>query len=153
MVASNDNLNEGQIEGDAEGQPLDSGLKPNQERAIIALLNEPTIKRAAESAGVGEKTIYRWMGDATFSKAYRKARREAFSHAISLTNHYAPHAVNTLVKVMSDSSAGHAARVSAASAMLRFGREGIELDDLAARVEALEAASAKAEQKEKSWRR
>ena len=50
--------------------------------------------------------------------------------------------MNTLVKVMSDTGAGHSARVSAATALLKFGREGIELDDLAARVEALERASA-----------
>ncbi len=42
-------------------------------------------------------------------------------------------------------------KVAAATAILRFGREGIELDDLAARVEALEQA---APQREKSprWR-
>jgi hypothetical protein len=132
---------------------LNSGLAPNQERAIIALLNEPTIKQAAEATGVGERTLYRWMDEPKFSKAYHKARREAFSHAIALTNRYAPHAVNTLVKVMSDAGAGHAAKVSAAVALLRFGREGIELDDLASRVEALEAASAKSEQNAARWTR
>ena len=41
-------------------------------------------------------------------------------------------------KVLSDPAAPHAAKVSAATAVLRFGREGIELDDVAARVEELE---------------
>ena len=41
---------------------------------------------------------------------------------------------------MSDPQAPYTARVSAATAMLRFGREGIEMDDLALRIEALERA-------------
>jgi len=45
--------------------------------------------------------------------------------------------------------APHHAKVSAATNLLRFGREGIELDDLAARVEALERS---APQREKAAR-
>src|SRR5688572_1397483 len=99
---------------------LNADLEANQERAIIALLNEPTIQKAAEAAGVGERTLYRWLEDPTFARVHRKTRREAFSHAIALTSRYAPHAVNTLVKVMSDSTASHNARVGAATALLRF---------------------------------
>ena len=78
------------------------------------------------------------MDDPDFSRAYRKARREAFGQAIALTQRYAPLAVNTLAKVMTDEDAPASAKVAAATTLLRFGREGLELDDLAARVEALE---------------
>ncbi len=44
----------------------------------------------------------------------------------------------TLAKVMIDTTAPHAARVSAASSLLRFSREAIELDDLAVRLEDIE---------------
>src|SRR5512134_198746 len=122
MVARNDNLEERRGDADdAEGE-LSAGLSAPQERAIIALLNEPTIQKAAEAAGVGERTLHRWLDDPAFSKVYRRTRREAFSHAIALTNRYAPHAVNTLVKVMSDTAASHNARVSAATALLKLGR-------------------------------
>jgi hypothetical protein len=57
-----------------------------------------------------------------------------------LTQKYAPVAVATLVKVMQDQTVPPAAKVNAAAVLLRFGREGIELDDLAERVEALERA-------------
>ena len=53
---------------------------------------------------------------------------------------------------MADESAPTSSKVSAATAILRFGREGIELDDLAARVEALEAhAVANASNAPRSW--
>ncbi len=68
------------------------------------------------------------------------AGREQFGHAIALMQRYAPLAVNTLAKVITDADAPASAKVAAATTRLRFGREGVELDDLAARVEALEAA-------------
>jgi hypothetical protein len=126
------------------------GLTPSQEKAIIALLAEPSLSRAAQACGVGERTLYRWLREGPFKTAYRTARREAFSHAIALTQRYAPLAVQTLAKVMADDNAPHTARVQAATAMLRFGRDGIELDDLQERLEALEAQMAPAEEQRRS---
>ena len=113
-------------------------LTPKQEQAIVALINEPSIEKAATRVGVGERTLYRWLSDPLFSSAYRSARREAFSQAIGLTQKYAPLAVNQLAKMVHDPSTPATARVTAAVALLRFSRESIELDDLAGRIEALE---------------
>ncbi len=120
-----------------------------QEGAIVALLNEQTVARAAKAARVGERTLYRWLREPAFSRAYRQARRDAFGQAIALTQRYAPLAVNTLAQVMMDAHAPSSSKVAAATTILRFGREGIELDDLGARVEALEQA---APQRQKSAR-
>ena len=116
-------------------------LTPKQERAVAALLTEHSVERAAASAKVGTRTIYRWLDEPDFAAAYRRARRKAFGQAIALTQRYAPLAVNTLAKVMMDDSAPHNAKVRAAATMLKFGRDGIELDDLAARVEELETVA------------
>ncbi len=116
------------------------GLTKRHEQAIVALLNEPTLPLAAKAAGIGRRTLNRWLADPVFSRAYRHARREAFSHAVALTQRYAPVAVNVLAKIMADASTPTHARVTAAATLLRFGREGIELDDLAARIESLESA-------------
>lgn len=124
--------------GDELGYDAPSGLTPKQDQAIIALLNEPTIAKAATALGVSERTLHRWLEDETFHRAFRKARREAFAQAIAVTQRYAPMAVHTLAKVMTDTSVQASARVSAATNLLRFGREALELDDLAARIEALE---------------
>jgi hypothetical protein len=120
-------------------EQLTDGLSPKQEEAIIALMNEPSIGKAARSIGIGERTLLRWLREPAFSKAYRLSRREAFSQAIAMTQRYAPLAVATLARIMADQNASTTAKVSAANAILRFGREGIELDDLAARIETLEA--------------
>ena len=114
-------------------------LDPKQEDAIVALLNQPTVKAAAESLGMSERQLHRWLDEPGFAKAWRAARRVAFAQAISLSQRYTPMAVQTLAKISTDQSAPHAARVSASTALLKFSRESIELDDLAERVEALEA--------------
>ena len=68
-----------------ENDDLQDGLAAPQERAIIALLNEQTVGRAAAAAEVGQRTLYRWLKEPTFSRAYREARRDAFGQAIALT--------------------------------------------------------------------
>src|SRR5690349_114005 len=108
--------------------PIHNQLTAKQESAIAALLTEPTVEKAADAVGVNRRTLYRWLDDAAFKAAYRKARRQAFSHAISLCQKYLPHAVQTLLKVMAKEDAPESARVSAATALMKFGRESIELD-------------------------
>ena len=122
------------------------GLTSKQERVIIALLNEHNVAKAAEAAKVAARTVYNWLGNPTFARAYRKARREAFGQAIALTQRYAPLAVNTLAQILMRKDASDSSKVQAATAILRFGKEGIELDDLAARVEALEEATERIDQ-------
>lgn len=116
------------------------GLDPKQEEAITALLAEATVAKAASACGVGERTLHRWLDEPIFARAYRNARRQAFSHAVSLTQRYAPLAIQTLAKIMTDPEAPYPSRVSAASALLKIGRDSLELDDLAVRIDALESA-------------
>ena len=51
-------------------------LDPKQEIALTALMNDPNIKRAAEAAGVGERTLHRWLDEPAFIAAFRRARRD-----------------------------------------------------------------------------
>jgi hypothetical protein len=104
-----------------------------------SLITQPTISKAAEVAGVPERTLYRWLRDDKFRTAYRNARRQVFGQAIALSQKYTPIAVNVLAKVMTDPVANNASKVAAASALMKFGRESIELDDLVERIEKLES--------------
>ena len=114
------------------------GLTARQGRAVEALLRESSAARAAAVAGVAERTLRRWTGEPAFRAALSRARREAFGHAVGLTQRYAAAAVEALAAVMQDPASAPSARVTAAAVLLRFGREGLELDDLAGRVERLE---------------
>ena len=55
-----------------------------REQAILALLSEPTIPKAAARCGVGEKTLRRWLAeDAAFQAEFEMARHATFEAAIS----------------------------------------------------------------------
>jgi hypothetical protein len=51
-------------------------LSRKREQAIAALLTQPTIAAAAKMAGIGERTLRRWLKLPEFASAYDAARRE-----------------------------------------------------------------------------
>lgn len=116
----------------------ETSLTTPQQQSILALLREPSIAAAAASAGVGQRTLHRWMRLDHFEEAYRMARREAFVQAIGLTQRSSASAVATLLRIMHDPKVTASARVTAATNILKFARESIELDDLAVRLVRLE---------------
>lgn len=57
-------------------------LTPKKRRAIAALLQARTLEAAAELAGVGERTLYRWLQDDSFVQALRAAEGEMIGEAV-----------------------------------------------------------------------
>ena len=118
-------------------------LSRNQERAISALLVHPTMAKAAAAAGVGEVTLWRWMQIPEFKEQYRLARREAVSQAVGHLQGACSVAVVALTDISQYVNSPASARVSAARTVLELALKGVELEDLAVRVEELEQRVAK----------
>ena len=59
-------------------------LKPSQARAVVALLREPTVAKAARHVGVNERTLRRWLADPGFRAALDDARREVFGEVLAV---------------------------------------------------------------------
>jgi hypothetical protein len=116
-------------------------LTPRQEQSITALLVQGSLQAAAEVSGIHEKTLRRWLrDDAAFQRAYREARRQVVQHAIVQVQQATGEAVETLRKVMQAVDAPASAKVSAAKTILETAVKAVELEDLEARIVALEAA-------------
>jgi hypothetical protein len=113
-------------------------VTPKQERAIIALLNNPKIEEAARVSGVNAGTLFRWLNEPTFAATYRAARRETFSHAVARLQRASTIAVTVLVNICLDPKTGSTARVSACRAILEHGSKGTSVDELEGRIEELE---------------
>jgi hypothetical protein len=113
-------------------------LTAKQTKAIAALLAEPTIKAAAAAIGVGERTLHVWLENTAFTTAYRTARRASVQHAIGQLQQASAIAVSTLVDLMAFGSPH--VRLGAASKVLDLAIKAVELEDLAARLAALEEA-------------
>jgi hypothetical protein len=93
-----------------------SGVKfgRKQEDAIAALLTQRNVEEAARAAGIGTRTLLRWMKLPEFQAAYRQARREAFGQSIALLQHATSPASATLMKIMVDANAPASTRIRAA---------------------------------------
>jgi hypothetical protein len=111
------------------------------EQAIVALLQHPTIGEAASAIGISEATLWRWLQLAEFQARYREARRLAVNQAIAQVQRITAPAVTTLDGVMTSKTASPASRVAAARTVVEMALRAVELDDIEARVAALEAVA------------
>ena len=112
-----------------------------KDEAIAALLTERNVEEAARSAKIGTQTLYRWLKDPEFQKAYLEARRAVVAQSNARLQQASSAAVSMLLKTMVDTSTPAATRVRAANSILNQSRCAIEIDDIVVRVAALEQAS------------
>ena len=114
-----------------------SATERKQDRAIIALLAEPTLEAAAAHAEVGSATLWRWMQQPEFKSRLRAARRAVVEGAIGRLQAAATAAVETLQRNLTCGTPS--VEVRAAATMLDQAIKAVEMFDLAQRVEHLEA--------------
>ena len=118
-----------------------SKLTPKQEEAILALLTNQGVDNAARAVGIGPRTLYRWMNEPLFDKAYRKARRDAFGQGTARLQQASGAAVSSILKIMVDPHAAASTKLRAADMVLTHGAKAIEIEDVEARVAELERAA------------
>ena len=114
----------------------DTELTAKQEKAIAALLDRPTIREAAQSVNVGEATLWRWLQEPEFQRAYRTARRQVVEHSISELQSATSEAVAALKRNLT--CGNQSVEVRAAQIILEQSVKAVELVDLAERVEEIE---------------
>jgi transposase-like protein len=112
-----------------------------RDRAILALLENPTLEKAAEVVGVHPTTLRRWLRQPDFHQALQQARHEAFSQSMRRLQQGANPAVGTLFRIMADAGTPASSRVRAAQCVLELCRNNIELEDIEVRLARLESLS------------
>src|SRR6202522_1563295 len=117
-------------------------LRPKQEDAILALLLNRGIEETARTVKVTPRTLYRWLNEPEFDKAYRKARRKAFGQATARLQQASSAAVSVMMKTMVDGNAGASVRLRAADMVYSHAAKAIEIEYIDARLSALEGATA-----------
>src|SRR5450756_2983326 len=116
------------------------------EEAVAALLTQRNVEEAARAAGIGTRTLLRWLKIPNFQTAYREARRTAFGQAVARLQQGASAAATTLLKTMIDPNTPASVRVRAAEAIFNHAAKAIEIEDMEARVSDLERAAEAARQ-------
>ncbi len=126
---------------------MSGGRKSTQEeRAIAALLSEPTIAAAAKVARISEATLWRWLQRPDFQASYRTARRHLVEGAIGRLQLATTKAVDALERNLT-ARRKESVQVRAAAVILDHATKAVELMDLEARVAALEERAAQREGK------
>jgi len=118
-------------------------LTPKQTQAIRSLLAKPSINEAATDAGVGVRTIYRWLGEPAFRQALTQAEDQAIAAAARGLVGLTEKAIATVESVLDDAELHPATRLRAADLVLSNMLKLVELRNLSERIAALEALNAK----------
>lgn len=113
-------------------------LTTRQQKAIAALLTERDIKQAAQKAGVGERTLHRWMKMPAFRAALLGAEGDAIDEATRKLIYLKDPAIITIANVMGDKNNTPAVRLRAAQSVLDYLLKLRELRNVEERLAELE---------------
>ena len=115
-------------------------LNHKQQKAVAALLSSPNVEEAAKAVGVGERTLWRWMGEPEFAQAVTHAEAGAIDAATRRLVQLQNGAIDTLQAVLDDPKIAPSIRLRAATAVLDYLLKLRELRNIEARLGALETA-------------
>lgn len=99
-------------------------------KALAALLTQPTQKAAAQAAGISEDTIARYLKDPAFLAAYNKAFADVVRDATRQAQQMLNPALNALQEVVQDKEVAAGARIAAARSILEYGLRFTEFNDI-----------------------
>ena len=86
-----------------EREPAGHGAKSQaiRDRAVLALLNEKSIPKAAAKCNISERTLHRWLtSDAAFQAQYAEARQATFEAGMSRVQALTGKAIDTLDELL-----------------------------------------------------
>jgi hypothetical protein len=122
----------------------DNKITAPQQRAIVALLSTKNVAEAAQQANVGERTLFRWMAeDVLFKAALAVAEGEMINAATRRLLQHQDVALTVILSIMADKKLSAGVRLRAALAIVDTMLKLRELNNIEARLSALEASIAK----------
>jgi Homeodomain-like domain len=107
--------------------------------AVLALARGLSKADAAAAAGVGERTVYRWLDDDAFRAQVTRERGRLIERAVGRLADQAAAAADVLGELAANVDTPPAVRVSAARALLEQAarlRDSLEIEERLAAVEA-----------------
>lgn len=122
-------------------------LTAKQTRAIAALLQSPTLREAAESCGVPESTLFRWLNEQTFKDAFDQARGQLLQGTLTALQAISCEAVGVLREIMNSGASPAGVRVRAAAEVIGLALRAKGEIEIENRLRTLEDAAAMAARK------
>lgn len=124
----------------AEKKTATSSTKKSRQREqlVLALLNQPSLEKAAATVGISTVTAWRISKTPEFQEEYRQARHEAVAQSYGRLQQASAAATAVLLKIMLDSTNPAASRLGAADRVIRHAKSHLELEDFELRLRRLE---------------
>ena len=113
-------------------------MTPKQQKALLALLTNPTKEKAAAAAGITPKTLRSYLADPDFQEEYKKAFSGMVEDAVRQSQQSLEPALATLREIVEDSALDAQPRISAARSILEYSLKLTEQNDILGKLEALE---------------
>jgi hypothetical protein len=115
-------------------------IKRKLEDAVAAMLTQRNVEEAAREVDVSVATLMRWQKLPEFQVLYREGRRAVYSQAVARLQQGTSAAAATLLKTMIDPATPASVKIRAAEAIFNHAAKAIEIQDIDARLTALEAS-------------
>lgn len=90
----------------------------SDEKLVVALLDNGTIKAAAAAAGISERALYDRMNTGEFQALYKAAKADLIRGAVINLNNQLQAAIDTVGEIMSNPENNPAIRLQAAQTIL-----------------------------------
>lgn len=113
-------------------------MTPNKQRALQALLTQPTKKKAAEAAGITARTLRDYLADPEFQREYKKAFGQLVQDATRQAQQSLSPAISALRDIVEDEKESSSARIAAARSLLEYGLRLTEFTDILEELESVE---------------
>lgn len=94
--------------------------KVTDEQIISALLNNRTMKEAAQSIGLTERTVYSRMQEDDFKVLYKAVKADVIRGSVFSINQQLGAALDTVVEIMQDKNVSPAIRLQAADKIFLY---------------------------------
>jgi len=107
---------------------------------LDALITHSSIRKAATASGIAEKTLRRWHDDPVFAAELTERRREISASLMRSVVNKAESASDVLCEIMNNKTISPFARLQAAQHLLAHAFRAVEINDVLARITALEVA-------------
>ena len=116
-------------------------MTPNKQRALQALLTQPTKAAAAEAAGIAPRTLRDYLADPEFQREYKKAFGQLVTDAARQAQQALAPAISALRDIVEDDTETASARIAAARSLLEYGLRLTEISDILRDLEAVDGDS------------
>jgi len=117
-----------------------AGKNTQHDKAIAALLSGVPIYKAAEQAGVGERTLRRWLSEnEQFKARYEQTRQQLFERNVSQLAELSGTAIQRLREILNDQKVSVRDRLSAIRICLDNAR-GVNAQSIEDRLSEIERA-------------